>query len=181
QEKTLADLVAYHLGETVPQADPALLVVEEGSDAGAPEYAWYTLRLAPVVLRALSEESRRLLAEIEMPLVPVLAAMELRGVTVDHGELAPLSGERGGRAAALAEAAYAEIGREINLGSPKQLQEVLFDQLGMPKTRANKTGFSTDAASLADLQEQAPHPFLDLLLQHRDATKLMQIIASIDK
>lgn len=58
---------------------------------------------------------------------------------------------------------------------------MLFDQLGMPKTRSNKTGFSTDAASLADLQEQNPHPFLDLLLQHRDATKLMQIIASIDK
>lgn len=181
QEKSLADLVAFHLGETVPQADPSLLVVEEGSDAGAPEYAWYTLRLAPVVLRALSESSRRLLAEIEMPLVPVLAAMELRGVTVDHAELASLSAELGTRAAALAESAYQEIGREVNLGSPKQLQEVLFDQLGMPKTRATKTGYTTDASALADLQESNPHPFLGFLLEHRDVTKLRQIVESLDK
>jgi len=181
QEKSLADLVAFYLGETVPQSDPALLVPEEGMDAGAPEYAWYTLRLAPVVLRALSESSRRLLAEVEMPLVPVLAAMELRGVTVDHAELATLSSELGERAAALAQSAFAEIGREVNLGSPKQLQEVLFDQLGMPKTRATKTGYTTDASALADLQDSNPHPFLGYLLEHRDATKLRQIVESLDK
>lgn len=180
-EKSLADLVSFHLGETVPQADPSLLVPEEGSDAGAPEYAWYTLRLAPVVLRALSEDSRRLLAEVEMPLVPVLAAMELRGVTVDHAELASLSSELGSRAMALAQAAYTEIGREVNLGSPKQLQEVLFEQLGMPKTRSTKTGYTTDASALADLQESNPHPFLGYLLEHRDVTKLRQIVESLDK
>lgn len=181
QEKSLADLVSYHLGETVPQADPSLLVPEEGSDSGAPEYAWYTLRLAPVVLRALSESSRRLLADVEIPLVPVLAAMELRGVTVDHAELSTLSAELGARSVAFAEAAYAEIGREVNLGSPKQLQEVLFDQLGMPKTRATKTGYTTDASALADLQESNPHPFLGYLLEHRDVTKLRQIVESLDK
>ena len=181
QEKSLADLVSFHLGEKVPQADPSMLVPEEGSDAGAPEYAWYSLRLAPVVLRALSESSRRLLAEVEMPLVPVLAAMELRGVTVDHPELAALSSELGDRAAGLAQLAYAEIGREVNLGSPKQLQEVLFDQLGMPKTRATKTGYTTDASALADLQDSNPHPFLGYLLEHRDATKLRQIVESLDK
>jgi DNA polymerase-1 len=181
QEKSLADLVSFHLGETVPQSDPSLLVPEEGSDAGAPEYAWYTLRLAPVVLRALSEGSRRLLADVEMPLVPVLAAMELRGVTVDHGELASLSSELGARAMDLAQSAYDEIGREVNLGSPKQLQEVLFDQLGMPKTRATKTGYTTDASALADLQDSNPHPFLGYLLEHRDVTKLRQIVESLDK
>ncbi|GAA1842724.1 DNA polymerase I [Agromyces salentinus] len=180
-EKTLADLVDRHLGETLPQGDPSLLVPEEGSDAGAPEFAWYTLRLAPVVLSALPESTRQLLADVEMPLVPVLAAMELRGVTVDHGELASLSSELGDRAAALAAAAYAEIGREVNLGSPKQLQEVLFDQLAMPKTRATKTGYTTDASALADLQESNPHPFLGFLLEHRDATKLRQIVESLDK
>lgn len=181
QEKSLADLVSFHLGEKVPQADPSMLVPEEGSDAGAPEYAWYSLRLAPVVLRALSENSRRLLADVEMPLLPVLAAMELRGVTVDHPELATLSSELGDRAAGLAQLAYAEIGREVNLGSPKQLQEVLFDQLGMPKTRATKTGYTTDASALADLQDSNPHPFLGYLLEHRDATKLRQIVESLDK
>ncbi|GAA1754829.1 DNA polymerase I [Agromyces humatus] len=181
QEKSLADLVSFHLGETVPESDPSLLVPEEGSDAGAPEYAWYSVRLAPVVLRALSENSRRLLAEVEMPLLPVLAAMELRGVTVDHPELSALSSELGDRAAGLAQLAYAEIGREVNLGSPKQLQEVLFDQLGMPKTRATKTGYTTDASALADLQDSNPHPFLGYLLEHRDATKLRQIVESLDK
>ncbi len=76
--------------------------------------------------------------------------------------------------------AYAAIGREVNLGSPKQLQEVLFEELQLPKTRKTKTGYSTDAAVLADLQETNPHPFLDLLLQHREATKLRQIIESLD-
>lgn len=180
-EKTLGDLVERYLGETVPQGDPAQLVPEEGSDAGAPEYAWYSLRVAPVVLRALPESSRQLLADVEMPLVPVLAAMEVRGVTVDHAELTALSAELGARAAGLAEAAFAEIGREVNLGSPKQLQEVLFDQLGMPKTRATKTGYTTDASALADLQESNPHPFLGYLLEHRDATKLRQIVESLDK
>ncbi|MFD1575358.1 DNA polymerase I [Agromyces cerinus subsp. nitratus] len=180
-EKTLADLVERYLGETVPQADPAQLVPEEGADAGAPEYAWYSLRVAPVVLRALPESSRQLLADVEMPLVPVLAAMEVRGVTVDHDELSSLSTELGARAAGLAEAAFTEIGREVNLGSPKQLQEVLFDQLGMPKTRATKTGYTTDASALADLQESNPHPFLGYLLEHRDATKLRQIVESLDK
>jgi len=118
---------------------------------------------------------------IEIPLAPVLATMERTGITVNRIILGRLTTGLGETAAEAARLAFEEIGREINLGSPKQLQEVLFDQLGMPKTRSNKTGFSTDAASLADLQEQAPHPFLDLLLQHRDATKLLQIIASIDK
>jgi DNA polymerase-1 len=68
----------------------------------------------------------------------------------------------------------------VNLGSPKQLQEVLFEDLALPKTRKTKTGYSTDAAVLADLQESNPHPFLDLLLQHREATKLRQIIESLD-
>ena len=58
---------------------------------------------------------------------------------------------------------------------------MLFDQLGMPKTRATKTGFSTDAAALADLQDQHPHPFLELVLQHRDATKIRQIVETLEK
>jgi DNA polymerase-1 len=107
--------------------------------------------------------------------------MELSGVTTDRAALNELSTSLGERVAELASRAYAEVGRELNLGSPKQLQEVLFDQLGMPKTRANKTGFSTDAGALADLQASNPHPFLDLLLQHRDASKLRQIIETLER
>ncbi|HOW01750.1 MAG TPA: DNA polymerase, partial [Rhodoglobus sp.] len=139
------------------------------------------LRLSAYLSEKLDAGSLDVLETIEMPLVPVLATMELTGITVNREILGRLTSSLGQTAADVAQRAFTEIGREINLGSPKQLQEVLFDQLGMPKTRSNKTGFSTDAASLADLQELNPHPFLDLLLQHRDATKLMQIIASIDK
>jgi DNA polymerase-1 len=62
------------------------------------------------------------------------------------------------------------------LASPKQLQEVLFEQLNMPKTRQTKTGYTTDAAALTDLQISNPHPFLDALLDFRDTTKLRQIV-----
>ncbi len=181
QEKTLSDLVSRHLEETVPQPDLNQLVPDDSVPSGAPVDAWYALRVAPVVVAQLDEGSRSVLETIEMPTLAVLVEMELRGVAVSHDELAALSAELGESAAAIAEKAFAEIGREVNLGSPKQLQEVLFNELGMPKTRATKTGFSTDAGALADLQESNPHPFLGLLLEHRDATKLRQIVETLDK
>jgi DNA polymerase-1 len=180
KSETLESQVEYYLGETLQQSDPNQLVPETEPASPATE-AWYSMRLSAYLSEKLDAGSLDVLESIEMPLVPVLATMERTGITVNRGILGRLTADLGAKAADVAERAFAEIGREINLGSPKQLQEVLFDQLGMPKTRSNKTGFSTDAASLADLQDQNPHPFLDLLLQHRDATKLMQIIASIDK
>jgi DNA polymerase-1 len=113
--------------------------------------------------------------------VAVLAEMELNGVAIDSEVLARLRGQLTDKANDFAAQAYAQIGHEINLGSPKQLQQVLFEELGMPKTRATKTGYSTDAGSLADLQEKNPHPFLGLLLQHRDATKLKQIVETLER
>ncbi|MET0975005.1 MAG: DNA polymerase I, partial [Leifsonia sp.] len=181
QEKNLTQLVQRYLHEIVPEADANQLVPDDSIVAGPPVQAWYTLRVAPVILSELSDGSLRVLNDIEIPVLLALVDMELRGVTVSHEQLSALSAELGENAAGLAAAAYAEIGREVNLGSPKQLQDVLFDQLGMPKTRANKTGYSTDAGALADLQESNPHPFLDLLLQHRDATKLRQIVETLDK
>ena len=181
QEKNLADLVQRYLHESMPEADANQLVPDDTIVAGPPIQAWYTTRVASVVLAELSDSSRRVLTDIEIPVTEVLVEMELRGVAVDHDELSELSRQLGETAAALAASAYSEIGREVNLGSPKQLQEVLFEQLGMPKTRANKTGYSTDAGSLADLQESNPHPFLGLLLQHRDASKLRQIVETLDK
>ncbi|TFC79171.1 DNA polymerase I [Cryobacterium sp. TMS1-20-1] len=180
-DKTLADLVSRYLDETVPIADPNQLVPDETQQAGAPAQAWFTLRLFAAVEKVLDPGSLKLLLEIELPTLLALADMELAGVSVSHEQLAELSAELGASTASLAAAAYAEIGREVNLGSPKQLQDVLFTQLEMPKTRANKTGFSTDAGALADLQASNPHPFLDLLLKHRDATKLRQIVETLDK
>ncbi len=180
-DKTLTDLVTRYLDETLPAHDPNQLVPDETEAGGVPMEAWYTYRVAQVLAAQLDEGSGRVLSGIEMPTLIALVDMELAGVAVSHQELAALSAQLGERSAVLAAGAYAEIGREVNLGSPKQLQEVLFDQLGMPKTRANKTGYSTDAGALADLQASNPHPFLDLLLQHRDATKLRQIVETLDK
>ena len=174
----LPGLVYYYLGETLPEPDPTQLVPETEALSPATE-AWYLLRLNAELVERLDTGSRSVLAEIELPLVPALARMELQGITIDQGVLGELSSRLGTQAADIAQKAYAEIGCEVNLGSPKQLQEVLFDQLGMPKTRANKTGYSTDAQALADLQEQHPHPFLEMLLAHRDATKIRQIIETL--
>lgn len=180
-DQPLADQVYSHLGEHLAEPDPNQLVPETDAVSAATQ-AWYVLRLSEYLIERLDEGSLRVLREIELPLVPVISAMETMGITVNPGILERLNRELGETAADLATRAYAEIGgREINLGSPKQLQQVLFEDLQMPKTRANKTGYSTDAASLADLQEQNPHPFLDLLLQHRDATKLRQIVDTLER
>jgi DNA polymerase I len=180
KNQDLVDQVYFHLGETLPRSDPNQLVPAEDAPSPATE-AWYVLRLSDYLAERLDDGSRRVLTDIELPLVPVLAQMEITGVTVSGSVLARLNSSLTESAADLASRAYAEIGHEVNLGSPKQLQQVLFEELGMPKTRSNKTGFSTDAASLADLQDLNPHPFLDLLLQHRDATKLKQIIETLER
>jgi DNA polymerase I len=174
----LADLVHDVLGEAMPQADPNQLVPDTASISPA-TVAWFLHRLVAEQRDSLPATSERVLAEIDLPSAPVLALMQATGITVDRSALDALNTELGETTAQLAQQAFAEIGREVNLGSPKQLQEVLFDELGMPKTRATKTGYSTDAAALADLQEAHPHPFLGLLLQHRDATKLRQIVETL--
>ncbi|CAN7275686.1 DNA polymerase I [Microbacterium sp. LjRoot45] len=178
-DKGLGDLVGRYLDEKLPEADPTQLVPEtEGATPG--QLSWYVLRVTEAIRAELPDSVSRVLTEIELPTLDALADMELAGVAVSHEQLSSFSADLGARADAVAQLAYAEIDREVNLGSPKQLQEVLFEQLQLPKTRKTKTGYSTDAAVLADLQESHPHPFLDLLLQHREATKLRQIIESLD-
>lgn len=124
----------------------------------------------------------KLYRELEIPLIDVLARMEHAGVAIDAELLTALANGARQRVQFAASQAYEAIGgTEVNLGSPKQLQEVLFDRLGMPKTKKIKTGYSTDASSLADLQLKNPHPFLEALLEHRDATKLGQIIETLSQ
>ncbi|WP_431247557.1 DNA polymerase I [Leifsonia xyli] len=178
--QSLAEQVYEVLGETLPVSDPNQLVPINDAVSPATE-AWYIRRVAEGQMIALDEGTRGVLDDIELPLVAVLAEMELNGVTIDSEVLARLRGQLTDKANDFAAQAYAQIGHEINLGSPKQLQQVLFEELGMPKTRATKTGYSTDAGSLADLQEKNPHPFLGLLLQHRDATKLKQIVETLER
>ncbi|MGF2948059.1 DNA polymerase I [Microbacterium alcoholitolerans] len=178
-DKTLAHLVSRYLDEKLPEADPTQLVPE--TDGATPsQEAWFTLRTAAEIREQMPESVASVLDDIELPALLVLADMEIAGVAVSHDVLSTFSGELLARTDALAADAFTLVGREFNLGSPKQLQEVLFEDLQLPKTRKTKTGYSTDAAVLADLQETNPHPFLALLLQHREATKLRQIIESLD-
>lgn len=122
-----------------------------------------------------------LLTALELPLSQVLARMEQRGIAADVEYLRELEQHFGDLVATAAAEAYAVIGREVNLGSPKQLQEVLFDQLGMPKTKKIKTGYTTDASALADLFVKTQHPFLEHLLAHRDASRLRQTVEGLLK
>ncbi|BBX96206.1 DNA polymerase I [Mycobacterium lacus] len=117
-------------------------------------------------------DSAALLGEMELPVQRVLAKMESAGIAVDLQLLSELQSQFGNQIRDAAEAAYAVIGKQINLGSPKQLQVVLFDELGMPKTKRTKTGYTTDADAVQGLFEKTGHPFLQHLLAHRDVTRL---------
>ncbi|MGY1603773.1 DNA polymerase I [Geodermatophilus sp. SYSU D00815] len=118
----------------------------------------------------------RLLGELELPLSFVLARMEQRGIAADLEFLQALQREFADEVSAAAAECYAVIGREVNLGSPKQLQGVLFDELGLPKTKKIKSGYTTDADALTWLLAQTGHPFLEHLLRHRDVTRLRTVI-----
>jgi DNA polymerase I len=121
----------------------------------------------------------RLLHEVELPLVGVLARMERAGIAADSEHLAGMSASLGGEVKESEQAAYAVIGHEFNLGSPKQLQEVLFTELGLPKTKRIKTGYTTDSEALTGLLAQTEHPVLAHLLRYRDVAKLKSIVDSL--
>jgi len=108
--------------------------------------------------------------------------MERTGIAIDDDHLIELESEFAERAQNAASEAFAAIGgKEINLGSPKQLQVVLFDELGMPKTKKTKTGYTTDAEALQQLYDKTEHPFLQHLLDHRDVTRLRQTVEGLRK
>jgi DNA polymerase-1 len=123
----------------------------------------------------------RLLDEIEMPLLQVITELEAAGIAVDIEHLTELETHYAARVRQAADDAYAVIGKQINLGSPKQLQVVLFDELGMPKTKRTKTGYTTDAEALQTLFEKTEHPFLQHLLEHRDAARLKSTVEGLIK
>ncbi len=117
-----------------------------------------------------------LLADMELPLTFVLADMEAVGIAADTEALESLQRELGDGVKAVEQKAHEQVGREFNLGSPKQLQEILFDQFKLPKTKRIKTGYTTDADSLADLYVKTEHPLLELLLQHREVARLKSVV-----
>lgn len=111
-----------------------------------------------------------LLTDLELPLVPVLARMERTGIAVEVEVLLELGETLGDRIRTLREEIYGHAGEEFNLDSPKQLQAVLFDSLGLPKTKRIKTGYSTDANALTGLVDF--HPVVEPLLEYRELSKL---------
>lgn len=117
-----------------------------------------------------------LLDTMELPLQQVLLTMENTGIACSRSHLIGLQTEFAAVAEQLRADACAQVGREVNLASPKQLQEVLFTDLDMPKTRKIKTGYSTNADALADLFEKTHHPFLEHLLAHREVTKQLTTV-----
>jgi DNA polymerase-1 len=121
----------------------------------------------------------RLLQEVELPLVEVLAGLERVGVALDIDYLAKLSATFGAEVKAMEEGAWEAIGHEFNLGSPKQIQQVLFDELQLPKTRRTKTGYTTDSDALTSLFAQTGHPVLEHLLRHREVAKLKSMVDSL--
>ncbi|MGQ0631927.1 MAG: DNA polymerase I [Sporichthyaceae bacterium] len=117
-----------------------------------------------------------LLHQVELPLVGELAELEKVGIAADRDYLGYLSGDFGAEVKSAEQGAFDAIGHEVNLGSPKQLQIVLFDELALPKTKKIKTGYTTDAEALADLFVKTGHPFLEHLLRHRDVTRLKSTV-----
>ncbi|MFY1699409.1 DNA polymerase I [Solwaraspora sp. WMMA2101] len=143
-----------------------------------------TLDLAVAIDAELARDgdaSTRLLADVELPLVEVLAAMEQAGIAADTEYLTELEAVFAAEVKAAAQAAYGVIGREFNLGSPKQLQEILFTDLGLPKTKKIKTGYTTDADALQWLFAQTEHPLLAHLLRHRDVARLKSTVDGLLK
>jgi DNA polymerase-1 len=131
----------------------------------------YTLRLRPELGRDLRDQNQwPLFTEIEMPLVPVLARMELAGVAVDSDALRKMSRNLAKDIARLEQEAYDCVGHQFGLGSPQQLSQVLFEELGLPKTRKTKQGYTTDANALEGLR--GAHALIDIILEWRQLTKL---------
>ena len=179
---TLDDLSLRYLrrelrAETAEQQQLSLLDDIDGTDEQAVQTLILRARAVADLADALDAELGRidstpLLGEMELPVQQVLADMEAAGIAVDLRLLTELQSQFGDQIRDAAEAAYAVIGKQINLGSPKQLQVVLFDELGMPKTKRTKTGYTTDADALQSLFDKTAHPFLQHLLTHRDVTRL---------
>jgi DNA polymerase-1 len=182
----LADLALRYLGKELRDdtGGPAQLTLDGSGEQDAAVAlvlrARATLDLAAALDADLDKRgARRLLEEIELPLVGVLAQMERTGIAADTEHFAQMSAQLYGEVKSAEQAAFAVVGHEFNLGSPKQLQEVLFTELGLPKTKRIKTGYTTDSEALTSLLASTGHPVLEHLLRHRDVSKLKSIVDSL--
>ncbi|MEU3182739.1 DNA polymerase I [Streptomyces sp. NPDC006923] len=122
-----------------------------------------------------------LLHGVELPTSALLARMERHGIAADRSHLEAMEQQFAGAVQQAVKEAHAAVGHEFNLGSPKQLQEVLFGELGLPKTKKTKTGYTTDADALAWLAAQTEHELPVIMLRHREQAKLRVTVEGLIK
>lgn len=174
---TPEDIIGEYLGVSFDQQED---IVADGVDVA--ELAGYLLPLNERLRASLSSTKQmNVYQDIEIPSTHALAHMEQVGINIDLKALEKLVKQLDKEITTLEADCFKIIGKEINLASPKQLQTVLFEDLGMQGTSKVKTGFSTNAEALTTLFEQNGHPFLEKLLQHREVTKIRQIVETISK
>ncbi len=145
------------------------------------EDAVYTLRLWNTLLPKLKERDyEKFFLELEMPCLKVLFEMEEKGVSIDSEELKKQSAEIELRIIELEKEIYGMAeGVEFNIGSPKQLAEVLFDHLELPVIKKTQTGRSTDSVVLEELSVVAPHPIVFAIMEYREIKKLQSTYLSV--
>ncbi len=174
------DLALEHLGLVVKRSDANQLIPDDSVDCSL--NAWLTFLLAKKLGASIEQQNMQSVYEtIEKPSSRVLAEMEATGVQVNQVLLTGLLEKLAIEIREAELACFALIGKEINLASPKQLQTVLFEDLGMVGNKKIKTGFSTNAEALNTLFEETEHPFLEALLKHREVTKIRQMVEVLNK
>ncbi len=165
-------LTSEHFGYRAPDLPPAG-AADPARLAGARLRA--VCELAALFRRELVEKKlEKVHDEIEIPLVPCLAEIEKLGLTVDRSRLEELEAEFSKSVANLEEEIYLAAGEPFNIGSTKQLQEILFEKLELPVIKKTKTGYSTSAEVLEELASRQPdQPLPHLILEYRSLTKLL--------
>lgn len=176
----LEDVYQRHLQRQLSTSSDQLSLLDDSGDVDA---AAAILELAAELTKELREiDSYELYADLELPLVTVLAEMEHTGIAVDEDVLEELRKDLTQKVEQVEEQARQLVDEPtLNLSSPKQLSVVLFDKLDLPKTKKTKTGYSTAAAEIEALAEKNPHPFLDFLLAHREHQKMKSTVESLIK
>jgi DNA polymerase-1 len=122
-----------------------------------------------------------LLHDVELPTSLLLARMERSGIAADRAHLEAMEQQFAGAVQQAVKEAHAAVGHEFNLGSPKQLQEVFFGELNLPKTKKTKTGYTTDADALAWLAAQTEHELPVIMLRHREQARLRSTVEGLIK
>ena len=146
------------------------------------EIAHDVLKLYPILRKKCEETGlTKVLDSIEIPTLSLLARMEAVGIAVDRNGAQELEEYFAGEADLAARSAFTSVGREFNLSSPKQLQEILFGELKLPKTKKIKTGYTTDADALIWLMETTKHPVLEAILRSRDVLKLKSVVEGVQR